>query len=389
MAAFGVEGARAALLAQTRAEVAWLHATRAARIHEAMTALLGVRRCLAHDVRSPLGVVLGHAQMLEEGLVHGDEVRASGRTLARQAQRLTQMTEDAAHVLTCAASPVLGVEAVDLAVPWSLLTPAALGKARGWVRPGALAELVERIRESLPPSANVRLAFSVAVRPSRAVCTVAADVPFDEGTLGSARRALASLRGTLVSVTATTLRVELPGDDGRLAVKLVGEDEALALGLREAGLRVTDPDACADVALVLPGATPVADGVRRLYMGAGSPAPCVPQGVPIDTLVRVLRRVAESPRAVCPLVGASCVPTPGARAELRLVARSPLVREEGLAFVAERLEAEAIGESVFVARDGLQVVGASVATLRSWFETGVERRLREAFPACSARILAL
>lgn len=389
MAAFGVEGARAALLAQTHAEVAWLHASRAARIRHAMEALLSVRRCLAHDVRSPLGVVLGHGQMLEEGLVDGDEVRASGRTLARQAQRLTQMTEEAAHVLTCAASPVPGVDGVDLTDPWNQLTSWVQGKARGWVRPGALAEVVERIRESLPPSAAVRVAFSVAVRPSRVVCTLVADAPFDEGTLGSARRALASLRGTLLSSGATTLRVELPGDDGRLAVKLVGEDASVAVGLRAAGLRVTDPDACADVALVLPGAKPVADGVRRLYVGAGSPAPCVPHGVPIDTLVRVLRRVAEAPRAICPIVGASCVPTPGAQAELRFVARSPLVKEEAMAFVAERLEEDAVGESAFVVPDGLRVGGASLATLASWFESGVERRLREAFPACSVRILAL
>ena len=49
---------------------------------------------LSHDLRSPLAVVLGQVELLEEGLVPHAMVPKSAGTLRRQAERMVQMVED-------------------------------------------------------------------------------------------------------------------------------------------------------------------------------------------------------------------------------------------------------------------------------------------------------
>ncbi|HJN75278.1 MAG TPA: histidine kinase dimerization/phospho-acceptor domain-containing protein [Myxococcota bacterium] len=54
-----------------------------------------VRRVLAHDLRNPLGVILGNAELVKEG-VYGEltpKQEAALATIERQAERLADMLE--------------------------------------------------------------------------------------------------------------------------------------------------------------------------------------------------------------------------------------------------------------------------------------------------------
>lgn len=60
-----------------------------------------IRRALAHDMRNPLGVILGNAELLREG-VYGDLTAkqvASLATIERQAERLAEMMAELADQL--------------------------------------------------------------------------------------------------------------------------------------------------------------------------------------------------------------------------------------------------------------------------------------------------
>ena len=66
-----------------------------------------IRRSLAHDLRNPIGVVLGNAELLSEG-VYGElspkQLKAV-QTIERQAERLAEMLGQLADQVTSADAP--------------------------------------------------------------------------------------------------------------------------------------------------------------------------------------------------------------------------------------------------------------------------------------------
>ena len=71
--------------------------------HRASLAALGARHAdtialLAHDIKGPLTSIAGFAELLEEGLVEGEEAIAAARTIRANAQRLSSLASGAVTV---------------------------------------------------------------------------------------------------------------------------------------------------------------------------------------------------------------------------------------------------------------------------------------------------
>jgi signal transduction histidine kinase len=64
-----------------------------AELEQARQRVAAVERLVRHDVRTPLTVILGHAQMLAEGLVPPSRVEASYEAIQRQGERLNVLLE--------------------------------------------------------------------------------------------------------------------------------------------------------------------------------------------------------------------------------------------------------------------------------------------------------
>ncbi len=88
---------------QQRSRAFAVRAARAeAELEQARQRVAAVERLVRHDVRTPLTVILGHAQMLAEGLVPPSRVEASYEAIQRQGERLNGLLER----LATASAPV-------------------------------------------------------------------------------------------------------------------------------------------------------------------------------------------------------------------------------------------------------------------------------------------
>jgi len=70
-----------------------------------------VERLVRHDVRTPLTVILGHAQMLAEGLVSPSRLGESYEVIQRQGARLNGLLEQLTSSPSSPESPALGTVA--------------------------------------------------------------------------------------------------------------------------------------------------------------------------------------------------------------------------------------------------------------------------------------
>lgn len=61
------------------------------RLTEARDSFLAL---VSHDLRSPISVVLGHCQLLEEGLLNPNQSKKAFETMRRQTERMSRMVED-------------------------------------------------------------------------------------------------------------------------------------------------------------------------------------------------------------------------------------------------------------------------------------------------------
>ncbi len=114
-----------------RLERAWLERSREvervrarlARVSEARDAMLAF---LSHDVRSPLTVLVGHCQMLNEGILPAARRAASLETIRRQADRLSQMAGEVVDRQRALPEE----RGVDVRIDLGALAEDAVGRAR-------------------------------------------------------------------------------------------------------------------------------------------------------------------------------------------------------------------------------------------------------------------
>jgi hypothetical protein len=300
-----------------------------------------MRRMLAHDIRSPLGVVLGHGQLLEEGLVSPEEARATGTVMMRQVQRIGALADSAATDALEGASSVLGVRRVPLGPVLQAVGIDALGAQGGgvWGRPGALQELLVRLTDVTPAALDSAWRVSTSVRPARLVLHFACEEARAEAAFTECGRALRALGGSL-RIGGGAGRLELPGDDGRLAVTVCGGTPSLLEGLRGQGLRVAAEGEAADVMLAAEGGGAPLSLAPTLHLGAGR-GPCsVPARQEPAHLARLLRAVATQPLCLDPVTGAEPADEDAAGFHIRLqvMAAGPLGEEELTAALVELLE---------------------------------------------------
>jgi hypothetical protein len=280
---------------------------------------------LAHDVRSPLGVVLGHAQMIREGLVSGGEHAASGVVLARQVDRMRSMCDTAVADMEVAMSHAFGRFPVAVRPGLGAALRGFDGEgrvsgapdARIWDRGGSWDALIERLSDPiLGPWSHA----GITVGPGRVVVAISyvrAEAPAALAGCGRPLRVL----GAAAVASEHVLRVELPGDDGRLAVAVDARSPraaSVAAALRAAGVRTSDDPALSDVVLVVAergGAPPSYTPGPTLVFGSGafapgdpSAPPRVPESVAPERLVRLLRTVAGQPDVMDLATGAALIP---------------------------------------------------------------------------------
>jgi hypothetical protein len=207
-------------------------------------------------------------------------------------------------------------------------------EARIWDLGGAWDALLERLADpSLGPWSRV----GITVGPGRVVVSVSYVRAEGPAALAGCGRPVRMLGGDAVA-SERGIRVELPGDDGRLAVAVDARSPrvaAVAAALRAAGVRTTDDPALSDVLLVVAhrGEIPTVCSPRpALVLGSGTVAsadpsalPRVPEAVAPERLVRLLRTVADQPDVMELATGAALIPpsTGGVCVPVRVEAPHP------------------------------------------------------------------
>lgn len=152
--------------------------SRLERLSDARDSFLAL---LSHDLRSPLAVILGQVELLEEGLVPQAQVPKSAGTLRRQAERMVQMVEDlldryrredAARPLPEGGDAVRVVaDMVEAARPLALarrieLTTSGPASAPIEADPAAVREVIENLLENAVRHAPEGSTVSVQVAVS-------------------------------------------------------------------------------------------------------------------------------------------------------------------------------------------------------------------------------
>lgn len=192
-------------------------AMRLERLSEARDSFLAL---LSHDLRSPLAVVLGQVQLLEEGLIGAAQIPKVAATVRRQSERMVQMVEE-----------LLDRYRRDSAV-------AAVPESGDATR--IAADMVENLRP-LAAARRQKLSFSA---PEAA--------PIDADIAGI-REVLANLLENAVrySPEGSTVAVEVQSADGRVHLTIRDQGpgfggrpaeggSGLSLGLRAAARIVAD-----------------------------------------------------------------------------------------------------------------------------------------------------
>ncbi|MSQ04156.1 MAG: diguanylate cyclase [Myxococcales bacterium] len=263
------------------------------RLSEARDSFLAL---LSHDLRSPLAVVLGQVELIEEGLVGAAQLPKSASTIGRQAQRMLQMVEE-----------LLDRYRRDDAV----CSPIEAGDAGRMV-----SEMVEALR---PLAAARRQTLAITGPPAAPI----------EADLAAIREVLANLLENAVrhAPVGSTIQIDIATTEREVAVAIRDQGagfgaapatggSGLSLGLAasarivaDAGgaLRTADHPAGGGVAtLLLPLAAPqVVASAVDLFLGEGTQANSVREALgrhwecrSFDSLVGALERMRRQPPAV-------------------------------------------------------------------------------------------
>ncbi len=263
------------------------------RLSEARDSFLAL---LSHDLRSPLAVVLGQVELMQEGLVGPAQLPKSAATIGRQSQRMLQMVEDLLDRYRrddAVRSPMDAGDAVRLAAEMvGALRPQAAARLQTFTVTGPQSAPIEAdlaaIREVL---ANL-LENAVRHSPERSVIHV--DIAINESTVSIA------IRDRGAGFAAASAK----GGSG-LSLGLAASARIVA----DAGgaLRTADDPAGGGVAtLVLPLAVPqVAASAIDLFLGNGAGARPVVDALErhwecrsFDSLTGALTRMRRQPPAL-------------------------------------------------------------------------------------------
>ncbi len=263
------------------------------RLSEARDSFLAL---LSHDLRSPLAVVLGQVELIQEGLVGLPQLPKSAATIGRQAQRMLQMVED-----------LLDRYRRDDAV-------------RSPIDAGDAVRLVTEMVDALRPLASARRQTIATAFPS--VAPIEAD-------LAAIREVLANLLENAVrhSPVGSTIHIDITTDEQTASVAIHDQGagfgapaatggSGLSLGLAacarivaDAGGRLRtadDPGGGGVATLFLPLALPqVAAWAVDLFLGDGPEATRVREELErhwecrsFDSLSGALERMRRQPPAV-------------------------------------------------------------------------------------------
>lgn len=164
------------------------------RLSEARDSFLAL---LSHDLRSPLAVVLGQVQLLEEGLIAPPQIPRVAATVRRQSERMVQMVED-----------LLDRYRRDDAV-------------RSVPESGDAVRIVAEMAENLRPLAAARRQSLVVSGP--AVAPIEAEI-------GSIREVLANLLENAVrhSPEGASIAVEVSTTDTSVVISILDQGEGFS-----------------------------------------------------------------------------------------------------------------------------------------------------------------
>ncbi|GDX79825.1 hypothetical protein LBMAG42_16360 [Deltaproteobacteria bacterium] len=164
------------------------------RLSEARDSFLAL---LSHDLRSPLAVVLGQVQLLEEGLIAPPQIPRVAATVRRQSERMVQMVED-----------LLDRYRHDDAV-------------RSVPESGDAMRIVAEMAENLRPLASARRQSLVVNGPAAAPI---------EAEIGAIREVLANLLENAVrySPEGSAITVEVATSDTSVTISILDQGAGFA-----------------------------------------------------------------------------------------------------------------------------------------------------------------
>lgn len=280
---------------------------------------------LGHDLRSPIAILMGHCQLLEEGLIPpGQEARAYD-TLRRQTERLGGMIDELLDRRRQRRTTVEALDPTDAAAMLDEVVQSLAGQAKqrgitvvatsaerarvsgcaAGVFREALASLLDEALRRIPSGGQLRLTLTprgeelhIDIEPSavQARPRVGADTT---APLRAVSRLLQAGGGRIEArghPADYPLRVCVPaaGEDASTVLRLVAPDPARGLGLRDAlSARWTVLDDPAGTRATPPGALAVVD------LGGGAEPPAAGAWVAVVSATRPEAEAAAITAGAC------------------------------------------------------------------------------------------